>query len=186
VYVEQPQGFKIRGEEDKVLKLNKALYGLKQAPRAWNRRIDEFLKYIGYTKCTVEHGIYVKGQSQDNLNIVCLYVDDLLITGSNEKEIEGIKSQMNAEFDMTDLGNLHYFLELEVTESSQGLIIHQRKYITDILKRFNLLNCNPSNMLLYKSKYIIIVSAGTSSISIVVSQLPFVLSWVCKDVLIAI
>jgi hypothetical protein len=57
VYVEQPQGFKVRGAEDKVLKLNKALYGLKQAPRAWNRRIDEFLMFIGYTKYTVEHGI---------------------------------------------------------------------------------------------------------------------------------
>jgi hypothetical protein len=61
------------------------------------------------------------------------------------KKIEGIMSQMNAEFDMTDLGNLHYFLGLEVTETSQGLVIHQRKYITDISKRFNLLNCNPSN-----------------------------------------
>ncbi|KAK2426061.1 putative mitochondrial protein [Trifolium repens] len=145
VYVEQPQGFKVKGEEHKVLKLNKALYGLKQAPRAWNKRIDEFLKQAGYTKCTVEHGIYVKGQNQSDLSIVCLYVDDLLITGSNRREIERLKFQMNKEFDMTDLGNLNYFLGLEFTETSKGLVIHQRKYITDILKRFNMMNCNPAN-----------------------------------------
>jgi hypothetical protein len=145
VYVEQPQGFRVKGEEHKVLKLNKALYGLKQAPRAWNKRIDDFLKQLGYAKCTVEHGVYVKGQNQNALSIVCLYVDDLLITGSNKTEIERIKSQMNEEFDMTDLGKLNYFLGLEFTETSKGLVIHQKKYITDILKRFNMLNCNPAN-----------------------------------------
>jgi hypothetical protein len=88
---------------------------------------------------------YVKGQNQNALSIVCLYVDDLLITGSNKTEIERIKSQMNEEFDMTDLGKLNYFLGLEFTETSKGLVIHQKKYITDILKRFNMLNCNPAN-----------------------------------------
>jgi hypothetical protein len=112
VYVEQPQGFITRGKEDQVLKLNKALYGLRQAPRAWNIRMDEFLSKNGYTKCTVEHGIYVKGTSQNRICMVCLYVDDLLITGSNKDEIVKLTKQLSTEFDMTNLGGLRYFIGL--------------------------------------------------------------------------
>ncbi|CAJ2677657.1 unnamed protein product [Trifolium pratense] len=145
VYVKQPQGFIVKGKEDHVLRLNKALYGLRQAPRAWNIRIDEFLNKIGYSKCTVEHGIYVKGSTQSKLCIVCLYVDDLLITGSDKREIERLTSQLSSEFEMTNLGGLKYFLGLEFTKTKEGMLIHQRKYISDILKRFNMMNCNPAN-----------------------------------------
>lgn len=79
VYVDQPQGFIVKGEEDKVLKINKALYGLKQSRRIWNMTVDEFLKKNGYSECTIEHEIYVKGTNKNNIDIVCLYVDDLLI-----------------------------------------------------------------------------------------------------------
>jgi hypothetical protein len=127
-----------------VLKLNKALYGLRQAPRAWNIRMDEFLSKNGYTKCTVEHGIYVKGTSQNRICMVCLYVDDLLITGSSRDEIIKLTKQLSTEFDMTNLGGLRYFLGLEFTKTSSGLLIHQKKYVSDILKRFNMLNCNPA------------------------------------------
>ncbi|KAK2440889.1 putative mitochondrial protein [Trifolium repens] len=145
VYVEQPQGFITRGKEDQVLKLNKALYGLRQAPRTWNIRMDEFLSKNGYTKCTVEHGIYVKGTSQNRICMVCLYVDDLLITGSSKDEIVKLTNQLSTEFDMTNLGGLRYFLGLEFTKTSSGLLIHQKKYVSDILKRFNMLNCNPAS-----------------------------------------
>ncbi|GAU32209.1 hypothetical protein TSUD_277890 [Trifolium subterraneum] len=134
-----------KGQEDKVLKLNKALYGLKQVPRAWNKRIDDFLQHIGYSKCTVDHGIYIKGKNQNDLSLVCLHVDYLLITGSNKNEIEKIKAQMSEEFDMTDLRKLQYFLGLEFSNTSKGLIVHQKKYVTDVLKRFNMMDCNPAN-----------------------------------------
>jgi hypothetical protein len=145
VYIEQPQGFVAKGKEDCVLKLDKALYGLKQAPRAWNLRIDEFLSKNGYSKCTVEHGIYVKGTSHNRLCIVCLYVDDLLITGSSKEEIDKLTKLLSSEFDMTNLGSLKYFLGLEFTKTSCGILIHQKKYVSDILKRFNMVNCNPAN-----------------------------------------
>jgi hypothetical protein len=87
VYVKQPTGFIDEDQKEKVYRLHKALYGLKQAPRAWNRRIDSFLSDMGFLKCTTEHGVYVKRSSSNDLIILCLYVDDLLITGSNEKEI---------------------------------------------------------------------------------------------------
>ncbi|GAU20588.1 hypothetical protein TSUD_297610 [Trifolium subterraneum] len=117
VYVTQPPGFIIKEDEFKVYKLHKALYGLKQAPRAWNKRIDKFLNDIGFSKCVTEHGVYVKNCAEIGTIILCLYVDDLLITGSNEDHIR---------------------------ETSEGLILHQKKYASEILKRFEMDQCNPA------------------------------------------
>lgn len=89
VYVSQPPRFEIKGQETKVYKLNRALYGLKQAPRAWNRRIDACMLQLGFIKCTCEFGVYVR-QTQ-HLVIVCLYVDDLLITGNHVGDVEVVK-----------------------------------------------------------------------------------------------
>ena len=73
-------------------KLKKALYGLKQAPRAWNKRIDSFLIDSGFKKCTVEHGVYVKFLKNDEALLLYLYVDDLVITGSNMRDVENLKT----------------------------------------------------------------------------------------------
>ncbi|GAU43786.1 hypothetical protein TSUD_378110 [Trifolium subterraneum] len=142
IYVKQPPSFELKGKEDKVLKLNKALYDLKQAPRAWNKRIDQFLVMQGFVKCSVEYGVYVKHSDDKHMLIICLYVDDLLVTGSSPMEIENFKSQMKSEFEMIDLGKLTYFLGMELLETPKGVISHQAKYATEILKKFEMLNCN--------------------------------------------
>lgn len=142
VYVLQPPGFVLRGSEEKVFKLKKALYGLKQAPRAWNKRIDSFLLQLGFVKCSVEHGIYISGKNEGELLLICLYVDDLLITGSVPKQIEDLKRKLKSEFEMTDLGELTYFLGLEFVRTETGIVLHQRKYISEVLKRFNMSDCN--------------------------------------------
>ncbi|GAU36721.1 hypothetical protein TSUD_318190 [Trifolium subterraneum] len=142
VYVKQPPGFELKGMEDRVLKLNKALYGLKQAPRAWNKRIDQFLVMQGFVKCSVKYGVYVKHSDNKHMLIICLYVDDLLVTDSSPMEIENFKSQMKSEFEMTDLGKLTYFLGMELLETPKGVILHQVKYATEILKKFEMLDCN--------------------------------------------
>ena len=144
VYVKQPPGFELKGKESKVLKLNKALYGLKQAPRAWNKRIDQFFVMQGFRKCSVEYGVYVKCSDDKHMLIICLYVDDLLVTGSSSIEIENFKSQMKCEFEMTDLGKLTYFLGMELLETPKGMILHQAKYATEILRKFEMLDCNSS------------------------------------------
>ena len=90
IYVDQPEGFEVKGKEDKVYLLKKALYGLKQAPRAWYSRIDEYFLSIGFTKSLSESTLYVKCLSSDIL-IVSLYVDDLLVTGSNNVFVEEFK-----------------------------------------------------------------------------------------------
>jgi hypothetical protein len=113
IYVEQPEGFEIPGKEDCVYRLKKALYGLKQAPRAWYSRIDKYFQDHGLVKSSSEPNLYILQSGQDIL-IVALYVDDLIYTGNNLELFQKFKSHMIVEFEMTDLGELHYFLGIEV------------------------------------------------------------------------
>jgi hypothetical protein len=112
VYVEQPAGFVVKGEEEKVCRLKKALYRLKQAPRAWNSRIDGYLSQKGFTRCPYEHALYVKKSLQGRVMFVCLYVDDILFTEDDPTMIQDFKQSMVNEFEMTDLGLMAYFLGL--------------------------------------------------------------------------
>lgn len=95
MYVRQPFGFVVKGQEEKVYKLRKALYGLKQAPRAWNQRIDQFLRLLGFGRCSLEYGVYIRSLPADfgvnNKLIVCLYVNDLLVTRGNNEAINQFK-----------------------------------------------------------------------------------------------
>jgi hypothetical protein len=94
--------------------LRKTLYGLKQDQRAWNERIDNFLIKLGFIICTSEHKVYVKGSSSDDLIILCLYADDLLIARSNKDILKKFKSNIVREFEMSDVGDLSYFLGFPV------------------------------------------------------------------------
>ena len=105
VYVSQPEGFAVKGKEQHVLKLSKSLYGLKQAPRAWNIKLDKSLKKLGFVKCPSESAVYKREAGKATI-ILGVYVDDLLVTGNDPLEIMKFKQQMNAEFEMSDLGLL--------------------------------------------------------------------------------
>ena len=83
VYVRQLEGFKVKGEEDKVYKLNKALYSLRQAPREWNEKLNKFLGKLSFTRCSKEPALYRKQEGNCCL-LVVVYIDDLLITGSDQ------------------------------------------------------------------------------------------------------
>ncbi|KAH9672047.1 hypothetical protein KPL70_017573 [Citrus sinensis] len=113
VYIEQPLGYVVKGHEDKVLRLKKAVYGLKQTPRAWNSRIDKYFQENRFTKCPYEYALYVKEKDGDIL-IVCLYVDDLIFTGSDLME-SGVKLSKHNEGEDIDptffkslVGSLRY------------------------------------------------------------------------------
>ena len=86
VYVVQPPGYAVPGKEEKVLRLRKALYRLRQAPRAWNAKLDESLRSLGFERCPSEHAVYRRGEGS-KLLLVGVYVDDLVITGSDPSEI---------------------------------------------------------------------------------------------------
>eukprot|EP00253_Pinus_taeda_P023271 PITA_23271 len=114
VYIEQPFGYEVKERETHVCKLKKALYGLKQAPRAWYAKMDAHLQRLGFKKSTVDPNLYIKIEN-DELFIILLYVDDLLITGIEER-IQECKKLLTTEFDMKDLGLMHYYLGLEVCQ----------------------------------------------------------------------
>jgi len=144
IYVEQPDGFVIQGAKDKVYLLQKALYGLKQAPRAWYSRIDEHLLNLGFVKSLSEATLYVKLKDNDVL-IVSLYVDDILVTGSNELLVEEFKQEMMNVFEMTDLGLMTYFLGMEVKQSQNEVFICQKKYAKEISKKFQMKECKATS-----------------------------------------
>ncbi|BBG98549.1 ADP glucose pyrophosphorylase large subunit 1 [Prunus dulcis] len=143
VYVDQPPGYVQPGKEGKVYKLRKALYGLKQAPRAWYSRIDAYFAKEGFQKCPYEHTLFTKIGADGKILIVCLYVDDLIYTGNDMTMFDVFKKSMMAEFEMSDLGLMYYFLGIEVEQSPAENFISQKKYVHTILDRFQMLNCNP-------------------------------------------
>lgn len=141
VYIEQPKGFEVKGEEEKVYKLEKALYGLKQAPRAWYSRIEGYFLSQGFEKCYCEHTLFVKKRDGEVL-LVSLYVDDLIYTRSSKALLDEFKSSMMKEFAMTDLGKMKFFLGVEVIQDSQGIFINQQKYAEELLKKYGMEDCN--------------------------------------------
>ena len=142
VFVEQPKGFEVTYKSDKVYKLRKALYGLKQAPRAWYSRIEGFFLQNGFEKYYCEHTLFVKKEEERCL-IVSLYVDDLIYTRNSTEMFEEFKSSMMNEFPMTDLGKMRYFLGVEVVQDKKVIFITQRKYAEEILKEYEMEECNP-------------------------------------------
>jgi Reverse transcriptase (RNA-dependent DNA polymerase)/gag-polypeptide of LTR copia-type/Integrase core domain/GAG-pre-integrase domain/Domain of unknown function (DUF4219)/Zinc knuckle len=125
VFVEQPEGFKIKGKEGHVYKLHKALYGLKQAPRAWYSKIDQFFSDTGFSRSKSEPSLYVKKKQDGTLMMVCLYVDDMIYLGTNQEMVAEFRRRMKKQFEMTDLGLLKYFLGLEIIQRENGIFLSQ-------------------------------------------------------------
>jgi hypothetical protein len=140
IFVEQPKGFVVRGEEEKVYLLKKALYGLKQAPRAWYSRIDEHLLKLDFKKSLSESTLYIRNSNSDYI-VISLYMDDLFVTGNNPSMIKKFKAEMMKVFEMTDLGEMSYFLGMEVQQNQHGIFICQQKYAKEILKKFKMEEC---------------------------------------------
>jgi hypothetical protein len=143
VYIEQPQGFEVEDRKTHVCRLKKALYGSKQAPRAWYRKIYSFLMSLGFTKSKIDSNLYFKVMNDEPV-ILLIYVDDLFLTGEDNL-ITNCKKKLIAEFEMKDLGPMHYFLGLEVWQSPKKIFLNQGKYAVEILKRFDMLECKAMN-----------------------------------------
>ena len=97
VFVRQPPGFVVKGEEHRVLRLCKALYGLRQAPRAWNAKLDATLGELRFQRCVTEHALYTRRRGKEEL-IVDVYVDDLIVTDARVEDIDNFKREMVACF----------------------------------------------------------------------------------------
>ena len=130
----------MENRETHVCSLHRALYELKQVPQAWYSRIDNYLQKMGFQRSEAGHNLYFL--SGEVPLILVLYVDDLFLTGY-ERPIKGYKSNLAVEFEMKDLGLMHYFLGLEVWQRDGCFFIGQGKYAIEILKRFRMEDCNP-------------------------------------------
>ena len=116
VYMQMPKG--IPNPDNKVCRLRKSLYGLKQASRQWFSKLKETLLSLGYSQSKNDYSLFLN-KSVSHITVIAVFVDDILITGSNHEEIKHVKHCSNTTFGIKDLGQLHYFLGLEVTHTSQ-------------------------------------------------------------------
>ncbi|KAK5824973.1 hypothetical protein PVK06_019772 [Gossypium arboreum] len=123
-----------------VCRLTKALYGLRQAPRAWFDKLKQFLVFTGFTVSKSDASLFVR-LSSDHTIYVLVYVDDIVITGSSVDEINCFVHMLHNQFALKDMGKLHYFLGIKVSQSSSGSIhLCQRKYIRELLARSSMTN----------------------------------------------
>ncbi|KAM7509738.1 hypothetical protein LguiB_008613 [Lonicera macranthoides] len=142
VYMEQPPGFVAQGEYGKVCHLRKSLYGLKQSPRAWFEKFSQAIETFGMAKSKSDHSVFYK-QSEAGIILLVVYVDDIVITGSDTMGISSLKSFLHAQFHTKDLRMLKYFLGVEVTRSKKGIFLSQRKYVLDLLAETGKLGAKP-------------------------------------------
>ena len=136
IYMEQPEGFVAPGQEKKVCKLVKSLYGLKQAPKQWHQKFDSVVLANGFKINECDKCIYVKN-TVNGYVILCLYVDDMLIVGSDDEMIKSTKAMLSTRFDMKDMGLADVILGVKILRTSGGLVLSQSHYVDKILDKFS-------------------------------------------------
>ena len=142
IYRTQPQGFVDQSYPTHLCKLHKSLYGLKQAPRAWYERFSNFLLGLGFQTTYADPSLFIR-HFHWSVTLILLYVDDLIITGSDSHYIHCLIAQLHLLFEMKDLSKLHYFLGVEVSYTFSGSFLSQTKYAKDLLARTSMLDCKP-------------------------------------------
>ncbi|GJU40972.1 retrovirus-related pol polyprotein from transposon TNT 1-94 [Tanacetum coccineum] len=141
IYVAQPEGFVDPDHPEKVYLLRKALYGLKQAPRAWYDELSNFLMSKGFTKGTIDPTLFKIKYGEDIL-LVQIYVDDIIFGSTNPKYSKQFEKLMHSRFEMSLMGEMKFFLGLQIHQSPKGIFINQAKYALEILKKHNMDNCH--------------------------------------------
>ncbi|WJZ94353.1 hypothetical protein VitviT2T_013224 [Vitis vinifera] len=141
VYMDLPPGCMVPEKQcQKVCKLKKSLYGLKQSPRAWFGRFTKSMRAFGYRQSNSDHTLFLKKQ-HGKITTLIVYVDDMVVTGNDPEERKVLQNYLSREFEMKDLGSLKYFLGFEVSRSSKGIFLSQRKYALDLLQETGMSGC---------------------------------------------
>ncbi|WZZ70878.1 hypothetical protein YC2023_082248 [Brassica napus] len=133
VYMYPPPGLDHLVKKGNVLRLKKAIYGLKQSPRAWYNKLSTTLNGRGFRKSELDHTLFTL-TTPSGMVALLVYVDDIIITGSDKEGIKATKEFLKSMFEIKDLGEMKYFLGIEICKSKEGLFMSQRKYTLDLLK----------------------------------------------------
>ena len=139
IFMKQPEGFVQEGKEKWVCKLKRSLYGLKQSARCWNAELDGQLKKMKFTQSSHDPCIYSRF-SNGKIFIIAVYVDDIILAGESEEDIEHAKESLSRRFDVEDMGRIHYFLGVKVVQDQNlsSIWIGQSSFIVQLLKRFGM------------------------------------------------
>jgi hypothetical protein len=138
IYIEQPQGF--IQDSSLVCRLKKSFYGLKQAPRACYDKMDSYLLSQNFVRCKSDLNVYIL-RTTDSLLLLVLYVDHFLITSCSTSSIVVVNMILHDRFLMTNMGPLHFFLGLEISEDASSIKLSQAKYAQDLLEIFYMIDC---------------------------------------------
>lgn len=142
VYMHQPPGFVDKKKPNHVCLLCRSLYGLKQAPRTWYNMFSTVAKRLSFRQSRADPSLFVYDRGS-SMAYLLLYVDDIALTTSTPELLQQIIYGLASDFELTDLGRLHYFLGIAITYNVEGLLLSQHNYVADILHRASMTNFNP-------------------------------------------
>jgi hypothetical protein len=142
VYMKQLEGFQMSDNLDFVCKLKKCLYGLKQDPHDLYYRLDKYLQEKGFKRGTIDNNLYIKTERNDML-IVLVYLDDIIFGSNNASLVHWFASSMQHEFEMCMIGELSFFIGLQITQRCEGIFLSREKYLREMLKRFQMEDSTP-------------------------------------------
>ncbi|GKB05267.1 putative ribonuclease H-like domain-containing protein [Tanacetum coccineum] len=151
VYVSQPEGFVDPDRPHHVYRLKKALYGLKQAPRAWYDTLSKFLLAQGFSKGVVDPTLFIRKTGKHTLHVQ-IYVDDIIFASTDPKDCDRFSNEMSSKFQMSMMGQISFFLGLQISQNPRGIFINQSKYANEILKKFDLHKSDPVDTLMVERK----------------------------------
>ncbi|WVZ68483.1 hypothetical protein U9M48_017417 [Paspalum notatum var. saurae] len=144
VYMRQPPGYEDPRTPNYVCKLDKALYGLKQAPRVWYSRLSQRLQELGFVPSKANTSLFLFNQG--NLSVfILVYVDDIIVASSSQQATASLLKNLEKDFALKDLGDLHCFLGIEVKRSDGKLLLSQERYASELLKKAGMQFCKPAN-----------------------------------------
>jgi hypothetical protein len=145
IYMEQPEGFKVKGQETKVLRLRRAIYGLKQASLAWWKELDKSVKELGFKRLYADAGIFVCRHKDGTILVMLAYVDDILFMGPNKTLLIAKKKLFMERWECRDMGECKEFLGIRIIRKNGKISLDQASYLQKVLARFGMTNSRIAN-----------------------------------------
>ena len=142
IFMQQPPGYVQSGKEELVCKLKKSIYGLKQSPRCWNEKFCEHMRSLGFKGSGADHCIFISENERKKLEIIAVYVDDLILIAETLEEIKHMKSCLSETFKIKDMGEIRYCLGVNFELVKNGINLSQKQYLLRLLEKYGLSEAN--------------------------------------------